>query len=370
MLHIRIKVLVFHIIFAALGVIAGADLARAQQICGPALAACDLRSDMACLEKTYACGEYDTVIRTLFAEFIAPTPDQKYYIGASFYGRHIRARASGVQCEMVKFGQEYLTDYLTDIDREFTRTQSFGTVRQMDQIYHANQMVSDLGEVTGCPESALTRARIAAIANAEAVRFARAVFLNPPSEAQSAFETLLLSLRGFVSKASDLETGIALRRVELRSAATHLGAIRAVFADVFGPVSGAGATLVLNTTVLDGLVTKTSALRRSVEIEEAAFATALGGVSAEEYAAIRGQTVSNAEAFLKESAFHINMIGLLLPTDPARSFWQLQQVLDAETAGKAAQDDLAVIRADWAAHGAATGICAQPGAAARVWYCR
>lgn len=343
---------------------------EAQQICGPALAACDLRSDAACLERTYACGEYDTVIRTLFAEFVAPTPDQKYYLGASFYGRHIRARASGVQCEMVKFAREYLTDYLTDIEKEFTRTQSFGTVRQMDQIYHANQMITDLGDVTGCPESALTRARIAAVANAEAVRYARAVFLNPPSEARASFETLLLSLRGFVSKASDLETGIALRLVELRSADTHLAAVRAIFADVFGPVSGAGAALVINTSILDGLAAKTSGMRRSVEVEEAAFAAALGGVSAEEYAQIRAQTVSGAEAFLKESAFHINMIGVLLPTDPARSFWQLRAALDAENAGKAAQDDLATIRADWAAHGAASGVCAQPGAAGRVWYCR
>ena len=31
-------------------------------------------------------------------------------------------------------------------------------------------------------------------------------------------------------------------------------------------------------------------------------------------------------------------------------------------------DDLLQISADWAAHGAATGICAQPGAAERVWY--
>jgi hypothetical protein len=348
----------------------GAGPSFAQPICGAALAACDLQSDTACLERHYACGEYDTIISTLFAETFDRTPDQKFYLGAAFYGRQVRERSAGAQCEMVKFARDNLTDYLATLDAQFTETGSFGSVRQMDQIYHANQILADLGDITGCPESALTRARIATVAQSEAVRYARAVFLNPPSEAREAFDSLLLSLRSFVSRASDLETGIALRRVEISSATTHLGAIRDVFAQVFGPVSGTGATIAINTAILDGLQTKTTAMLRNVEIEEASFAAALGGISAEEYASIRATTVSNAEAFLKESAFHINMIGMLLPTDPARPFWQLAKDLAAESAGKAAFDDLRQIREDWAAHGVATGICAQPGAAGRVWYCR
>ena len=342
----------------------------AKEICGTALAACDLRDDIACLERSYACGEYDTVIQTLFVEDFAPTNDQKYFIGASFFGRHVRERSAGIQCEMVKFSREYLTDYLSTLDLQFTKTGSFGTVRQMNQLYHATQMLSDLGEVGGCPESAFTRARIAAISRSEAVSYAKNVFLNPPREARSVFETLLLSLRSFVSRASDLETGIALRRVEIRSAETHLGAIRRIFGEVFGQVTGAGTSLTVDASVLDGLQTKTGGMLRNVEIEESAFATALGGVSAEQYAAIRGETVARAEDFLKVSAFHINMIGVLLPTDPARPFWQLAADVGADNAGKSAFDDLRQIRKDWAAHGSATGICTQPGAAGRVWYCR
>lgn len=325
---------------------------------------------MACLERTYACGEYDTVIETLFVEDFAPTPDQKYFIGASFFGKHVRERAAGMQCEMVKFSREYLTDYLSTLDLQFTETGSFGTVRQMDQIYHATRILSDLGEVPGCPESALTRARIEAVARSEAVGYAKGVFLDPPSEARDAFETLQLALRGFVSRASDLETGIALRRIEIQSARTHLDAIQDIFREVFGSVAGSGATLAVDTGVLDGLQTRTAGMERDVDIEQAAFAAALGGVSAEEYAGIRTETIGRAEDFLKRSAFHVNMVGVLLPTDPARPFWRLAADLEAESAGKAAFDDLAQIREDWAAHGAATGLCAQPGAASRIWYCR
>ena len=343
---------------------------HAQDICGPALSACDIRNDGECLARTYACGEYDLIIAGLFAETLAPTPDQKYYLGAAFFQRQIRERAAGAQCEMVKFAREYLADYLLDVDAEFSRSQSFGTLRQMDQIYHANRMLSDVGEIPGCPESALTRARIATLAQAEADRYARDVFILPPPPALDAFGTLQLALRGVVSKASDLETGIALRQVELRSAATHLLAVRQIFADIFGPVTGSGTAIATDTTILDGLLSRTRDMLREVERQEDAFAAALGGVSPEAYATIRSQTVSQAEAFLKESAFHINMIGVLLPTDPARPFWQLRARLDAETPGKAAHDGLAQIRADWAAAGQRSGICAQPGAADRVWYCR
>jgi hypothetical protein len=342
----------------------------AQQICGAALAQCDLQADTACLEKTYACGEFDTVIQALFVERFEPTPDQKYFIGASFYGRHVRERAAGIQCEMVKFSREYLTDYLSQVETEFTTSGSFGTVRQMDQIYHASQMLTDLGDVTGCPESALTRATVEDVARSEAVRYARSVFLNPPSEARSAFDTLLLTLRGFVSKASDLETGIALRRVEITSAQSHLKAIRAIFAEIFGPISGAGATLAVSTAILDGLQTKTQAMLRSVEVSEAEFKAALGGITPEQYSGLRNQTVASAEDFLKVSAFHINMIGILLPTDPAKPFWTLDSEVHADNAAQSAFDDLAQIRTDWKARGQATGICAQAGAAARVWYCR
>jgi hypothetical protein len=344
--------------------------AMAQQICGAALARCDLLSDSACLEKTYACGEFDTVIQALFAERVEPTPDQKYFIGASFYGRHLRERAAGIQCEMVKFSREYLTDYLSDVDSEFTKSGTFGTVRQMDHIYHASQMLTDLGDVSGCPESALTRATVEDVARSEAVRFARSVFLEPPPEAASAFASLQLNLRGFVSKASDLETGIALRRVEIKSASTHLLAIRAIFAEIFGPVSGAGATMVINTSILDGLQAKTQQMQRSVEVSEGEFKAALGGVTPEQYANLRNQTVAEAEDFLKVSAFHINMIGILLPTDPAKPFWALDSEVHAQNAAQSAFADLDQIKADWKQHGLATGICAQPGAADRVWYCR
>lgn len=345
-------------------------MAAAQDICGPALAACDLQDDAACLEKTFACGEYDTVIRTLFAEDIAPTNDQKYFVGASFFGKQIRERSAGLRCEMIKQAREYLGDYLSASELAFGETGSFGTVRQMDQLYHATQMMEELGEAGTCPDSALTRATIQTVARVEATRYAKDVFLAPPDEARAAFDTLVLSLRSFVSRASDLETGIALRRVEIDAADFQLAGIRTDMMEFFGQVTGAGANLAVDTSVLDALEVSTARMLRETEVHEEEFREALGGVSVEEYADIRADTVADANDFLKESALHINMIGVLLPTDPTRSFWRLDAAVNAPGAGKQAFDDLAQIHADWSAFGQASQFCAIPGAADRLWYCR
>lgn len=342
----------------------------AQQFCGASLTSCDLQSDPVCLERVLACGEYDTVLATLFVEDAAPTPDQKYAIGAAFFGNHLRERSKGASCEMVAFGRDYLSDYLNTADTQFRSQGNFGTLREMRQIYRATQMLTDLNDVQGCPESALTRARVQTIARAEAVRLARDIFLAPPQSVADVLGSLQQALRGFVSKASDLETGIAMRRIEIDAAAARLVTIRGLFAEVFGEVTGDGPTLSVDSGILDDLMAQSAARMRRVEIRENGFRIALGGVDPEEYSNIRAETVGAAQAYLKASAFHINMIGVLMPTDPNRPFPRLEQALAAEGPGRDAREAMAQIRADWSAHGASSGLCAQAGAAERVWYCR
>ena len=276
----------------------------------------------------------------------------------------------GAECEMVRAGRQKLFDYLTTVQEEFNRAGSFGNVRQMRQIYFATQMYDRLNAVSGCPQSALTRARIQMIARAEALDYGSNVFLDPPPAVSDAFLTMQNALRGFVSKASDLETGIALREVELDAADARLAAIRVLFEEVFGAVSGTAAALSVDTGVLGELTVTTLAWKRRVEVEQGNFSQALNGVSVEDYARIRSETIDIADRFMKASAFHINMIGELMPTDPANPFPQLEEALNAEGPGKSLRDDLATIRSDWRAFGDRVGLCGQTGAADSLWYCR
>jgi hypothetical protein len=347
-----------------------AGSASAQNGCGVSLAQCDLQQDQACLERTYACGAYDRLLSTLFVEDLDPTLDQKFYMGASFFGMFLRERAAGLECEMAKQAREYLFDYLGKVDEEFTRTGQFGTVRQMRQIHSAAKMFERLSTVRGCPESALTRATVQSIARSEATRYATDVFLSPPAAVSDSYQTLQLALRGFVSKASDLETGLALRNAEIDASLNRLLAIRALFEEVFGGVTGAGATLAVDAAVLDALAADNAGRLRSVQIQQGNFSAALNGISLEDYAALRQETIATAQQFMKESAFHINMIGILMPTDPARPFPRLEDAVNAEGPGRQAREDYAQIKADWSEHGARTGICTGEAASRLVWYCR
>ncbi len=359
--------LFYVLIVAQLGVAVGA---RAQDICGVNLAACDLQTDDRCLAKYYACGQYDTIVRTLYAEDFAPTAVQKYFIGASLYGMHVRTRAKGLQCEFIKGAREYLQDYLTSKALQFQEVGSFGSVSAMDQVYHATKMHEDLKAQTGCLESAYTRARIQNIAKSRAVDLAKNVFLNPNDQMQDHFDTVVLALRGFVSKASDLETGIALRNIEIQSGNDHLDVISGIFADIFGTVEMTPTDVNIDTTVLDDLDRQSRAYLRDVEVEETEFQQALGGVSPEQYAQIRSDNVRNAEDMLKESAFHINMIGELLPTDTDKPFWRVWQAVHAEGDERSAFENLAEIKRQWAEFGRNSGLCVPGAAGMRKWYCR
>lgn len=343
---------------------------QAQNFCSSDTVICDPVESRICLQRQLACGAYDSVIAALWLEDLAPTTEQTYGLGAALYGKFLRERSLGQQCEMVKFSREYLSDYLGQVQLAFRETGGFGDVQQMRQIHHATQMLSELGAVTGCPESGLTRARVIAVAQGEAAEFGEAVFLNPPSTVRDTIDTLTLALRGFVSKASDLETGMALRAIEISSAERHLGIIQDLFVEVFGQVSGSGTSLSVDTAVLDALADENAARRRSVERQERAFSIALNGVSAEEYAGLRTETLRIAQQFLKDSAFHVNMIGVLMPTDPARPFPQLEEALAAPGPSREIADALTQIKGDWRGMGDTTGLCSQPQAEVRLWFCR
>ena len=343
---------------------------RAQDICRDGLTSCDILTSDTCLAKHYACGGYETIVRTLYAESYAPTVVQKYFIGASLYGLYTRTRSKGLQCEYVRAAREYLDDYLTKKQLEFTSGGSFGSVGQMNQLYHATKMYEDLKKVTGCLESAYTRARIEAVAQAEAIATSKSFFLNAPDDMKSEFDTIRQALRGFVSKASDLETGMALRRIEIQSGNRHVGIIVEIFADIFGNVTVSGGDVAISTNTLDSLGQKSERYLTEVEQEEHEFTQALGGISPEAYAQIRAENIRNAQDMLKQSAFHIEMIGELLPTDKSKPFWTLQKAINAPGAEREAFEGLEKVKNGWKAYGEGSGECRLSTGHKQRWYCK
>lgn len=358
------------IVLVLLLCVMGSTDAQAQSVCSVESSSCDLQSDDRCLARFYACGNYHTIVETLYAEEVAPSRQQLYFVGASLYGLHIRSRSRGLQCEYVKSAREYLQDYLNQQSMEFSRLGSFGSVTTMNQIYHATRMHEDLKSETGCLESAYTRSAVMGMATAEAIHLSKNVFLNPGDDLADQFDTLVMSLRGFVSMASDLETGIALRRIEIVSGSNHLNNIASLFEEVFGTVTFTETSVDIDTRTLDQLEQFSAAKMQAVALQEDEFSQVIGGISGEEYARIRQQNVSNAQSLLQQSAFHINMTGEVMPSDTDKPFWRLWEATHSPGDERAAFDNLHAIKAQWREFGISAGLCAGSAQPARKWYCR
>lgn len=344
----------------------------AGQFCTHEIVGCDLVRDDNCLEKTYACGKYQTLIHTLYAEDYAPTTVQKYFLGASLYGLYIRNRAKSLQCEYMKAAKENLEDFLLEKELQFTSKGTFGTANHMNQTYHATKMINDLKGVSGCLESAYTRSKIERLSKAITMKNAKSVFLAPNDQMKDHLDSIILGLRGFISKASDLETGIVMRRIEIKTGERHLNNIKEIFKEIFGEVQVAGQDVIVKTDILSELERKSGGYLKEVKLQELEFKQALGGISPEEYSNIRFLNIKEAMDFMKKSAFHINILGEVINADPSKPFGKVWVALNSSDGGQEVKDSLAEIKRSWKSYGVESGICERAGTGAartKKWFC-
>ncbi|MBF0314126.1 MAG: hypothetical protein HQK50_07710 [Oligoflexia bacterium] len=345
--------------------------ARAAEICKFEIANCDLLRDNQCLAKNYACGRYDTITSTLYVETYAPTLVQKYYLGAALYGLYVRNRTKSLECEYALAAKDYLSDFLLDKELRYRESGLFGTSENMNQVYHATQLLNDLASVEGCLESALTRARVQNLASNYTLSGIKDFFLNPSALARQDMDSLNDTLRSFVSNASEIETGLAMREVEIESGFRHLANVLAIFREIFGSVNVRGNSVEINLDKLTQTENKSSIFFRDSQIHERRFKNALGNISPEEYSNMRTQNLLKASQMLKESAFALDLVGAMLPSpeDAQRPLWLLWSEVNKEDDGKKISTALSEITRDWKNYGVRLGHCSGPGASTR-WYCK
>ncbi|MBF0315375.1 MAG: hypothetical protein HQK52_18280 [Oligoflexia bacterium] len=347
---------------------------QAAEICRFEVGNCDLVSDGRCLAKNYACGRYETVISALYLESFAPTTEQKYYLGASLYGLYIGNRAKSLQCEYAQAVKDQLSDFLLDKEERFRKGDGqFGTIENMNQIYHATQILSDLKKVEGCLESALTRSRVNNMAMQFALSGVKEYFITPSSLGQQEIDSITMALRGFVSKASEIETGLAMREIEIETGFRHLENIMGTFATIFGKVtrSDNASKVDVSLEVIEQLEAKSSIFFRDSKLHEKRFRDALGGVSPEEYSNLRTQTIIRAERMLKESSFVLDLLGATLPDpeDSQKPLWILSDEVNKEDDGRTIGKNLNDLHQEWKDFATRAGHC-RGSAAKNLWYCK
>lgn len=343
-------------------------------VCRQDITNCDPVSDDNCLEKLYACGRYDHIVHTLWTEDFDSTAVQKYFIGVSLYGMYVRSRAKSLQCEYAKGAKENLEDYLMEKEGKFHEKGTYGTVGHMNQLYHATKILNDLKGLTGCLESAFTRARMKNFAKGVALNEGKSVFLAPSDSMKDMLNSIILAIQGFVSKASDLETGLALRRIEIKTGERYLNNIKVIFKEIFGDVQVTPDNdVTIKTDVLAGIEKKSSGFLREVNQQEFDFKRALGGVNPEEYSNIRLRNITEAYNMLKKTAFHINMVGEVMNMDKSRPFGKLWTALNAPDGGLEIKNSLSEIKKSWKNYGNESGLCERVGTGngrPQRWYCK
>ena len=348
--------------------ISGQPAGAQERVCGnPTEETCDPIQDQACLTRLYACGHYELVVGALYAETYAPTPTQRFFLGAALYGLHNQTRAKSLKCEFALSAKDTLSSYLGDKQARLEGQGDVGSATEITQIYQAAKMVEDLGKIEGCVESAVTRASLIRLARGESLTLVKSAFLNPPPNVKAQMDTIFSVLRRVVSQVSDIETSLAMRVVEIQSGKRYRDNVVMGMSALFGPVSGSGDQLSVSTAVIAALSLKTLAWADRLAQQRERFRQALGGISMGEYSDIRLRTLQSADGFLKESAIYINTGGRLAAADKSDGLSRFQAGLSAlESPVMAAKRQISTT---WRDYGNAKGYCATP-LAERRWFCQ
>lgn len=316
-----------------------------------------------------ACGANDLVLA------YAPLSDAAaseidYFRGAAYFALYRQERSRGSACELARLAGDRISHYLTKKRQLFYDERSFGVAGSYERVYNATKILGLIDAQPGCVQGGFSEARLGELASGIARSYMTEVFLDTPRSVKSDFETLASDLRRFASLASDLETGIALRDIEISSVARKLGTASGIVGELIGAPEQGGAEL------LDALAEKAREGLNEANEHVVAFEKAVGDISAENFAAARMQLLLLLGRFNAISAAEIALWTDLIPVAPPQNaaqephiFRTLEEVVGAGAASTPAGDALAEIEKQWQDYGAETGLCEEPAARERVWFC-
>ncbi|SDF57236.1 hypothetical protein SAMN04488105_13012 [Salipiger thiooxidans] len=316
-----------------------------------------------------ACGAHDLVLAYAPLSGAAAT-EIDYFHGAAYFALYRQERARGSACELARLAGDRISRYLKEKRELFYDERSFGVAGSYERVYHATKILGLIDAQPGCVQGGFSEARLGELASGIARSYMTEVFLDTPRSVKSDFETLASDLRRFSGLASDLETGIALRAIESSSVARKLGTASDIVGELIGVPEQGGAEL------LDELAEDVRKGLNAANKHAAAFEDAVKETSAEDFAAARMKLLALLGRFNVISAEEIALWADLIPLAQAEGVAQEPHIFQtlavvAETAAEAtpAGDALTEIEKQWQAYGAETGLCEEPAARERVWFC-
>ena len=336
-----------------------------------------------CLTLFQACGRYLEIIEHYKSEAWSTDPSKWYYLGVAYNGLLIQTRSHAARCQFGGAARFALQAYL----HQSYKDQGYNDQRTFQQTYHATKVLNSLATLTGCDDSAMTPDELYNATYAHGKALAESLFLGdaPPGPLhQTLVQTkasIQSSIQGFVSKASNIETQIGLRKVAMDQSDARILKV----ADLLRDTTTFAANIALVTDPNGRKPSLTSATlpamspfltqqslylpnfgynqRAKAKLDE--VTAALGASSIPDYEAKRALIVGYARDTLTASA------GLLQSATATTTPALTTALKTAADAAAANSDDgsaaYIALKAQWKAYGDSIKACTL---ASPPWYCK
>lgn len=334
-----------------------------------------------CLTLFQACGRHLEIIEHYKSEAWSSDPNKWYYLGVAYHGLYVENRSAAAKCQFGSAARLALQAYL----HESHKNQGYNDQRIFQQTYHATKVLDAVKNLPGCEEDGVTADELYFATYAHGKALAEGLFLGdaPAGRLRDTLNqtktSIQNSIQGFVSKASNIETQIGLRKVAMDASDVRVFKIANLLQDPFGAsvaittdANGKKPVISSATPPSTGPFIAQQALylpghgfngRASAMLEK--INAALGASSILDYEAKRAVIVGHAHDALASSASSIDRA--TAATTPAL----INALQDSTAAVNQATDDgsgaFQTVKAQWKAYGVSTKACSL---ASPPWYCK
>ncbi|HYX33284.1 MAG TPA: hypothetical protein VE954_09235 [Oligoflexus sp.] len=207
----------------------------------------DLKQDR-CLQKYYACGQYNLIIQHFATEDDAVTGSPLYFKGVSYYGLYTRNRSPALKCRFANAAKRELFSYI-DENQNGKLSQTF----EVDRLYQATKIYNELKKLSTCLEQTWTEKELRLFARSYTEERLKSLFLPGSdngaltSAIKDLRSALYITLSSFIAAGAKAEADLGIREVSMTFSRNRIEEVATTLQEFFGSVqkvkSADGTTL-------------------------------------------------------------------------------------------------------------------------------
>lgn len=280
----------------------------------PCLDDCNLGQDKICLKRKYLCGQYHVVVEHLSMQQVLSEED-RYYLGAAYYGLYHEFRDIPLKCLMVIKSRNHLQSFLTNIYREeFEKTGRFADFETFSNVRSSLNMIAELKSIPDCLESTQTKSELIILSRMLAQEMVENSFLDPSPKGgiSDAMIGLNETLGSFVGKSSEFETKYKVKVEESKTGKRYRDEIIDLINAYIGKVTRGKTSIKINNQRLSSLADKNNLSVKKVSEVRKNLDVALGNITPMEFEEKRVETVMGMKKIAERMIGVIDVINQII----------------------------------------------------------